>query len=51
MTYRHPDKESGMTIRLTLCERDATDRQTDILITILRTVTVTKKGRRASTRE
>ena len=25
MTDRHPDKQNGMTIRLTLCERDATD--------------------------
>jgi len=23
MTDRHPDKQNGMTIRLTLCERDA----------------------------
>jgi len=28
MTDRHPDKQNGMTVRLTLCERDATDRQT-----------------------
>jgi len=25
VTDRHPDKQNGMTIRLTLCERDATD--------------------------
>jgi len=28
---RQTDKQNGMTIRLTLCERDATDRQTDRL--------------------
>jgi len=38
MTDRHPDsrqtdKQNGMTIRLTLCERDATDKQ--IVIAIL----------------
>ena len=27
MTARQTDKQNGMTIRLTLCERDATDRQ------------------------
>jgi len=26
MTDTHPDKQNGMAIRLTLCERDATDR-------------------------
>ena len=26
MTDRHPDKQNGMTIRLTLCERDASAR-------------------------
>ena len=34
MTDRQTDKQNEMTIRLTLCERDATDRQTDILIAI-----------------
>jgi len=30
MTDRHPDKQNGMTIRLTLCERDAIIHKTQL---------------------
>jgi len=41
MTDTHPDKQNGMTIRLTLCDANVTQ-QTDMLIAILNTLTGAK---------